>query len=357
MVNGEKPEIRGLFLSEIKDILREKGEKPFRAIQVFQWIQKKCVQDWPEMKNISSNSRFIFEESFDLAPLKLLMEKKSVDDTRKYLWGLRDNTAIECVLLHHTGDRTKRRYTLCLSTQVGCAMGCGFCATGKLGYTRNLTGGEIVSQVLDVTNLHRRVDKDFKINNLVYMGMGEPLLNLPALVKSIRILNHGEGQNIGIRRITVSTCGIVPKIKELAHEALDIVLAISLHAPNDRLRNEIMPVNSQYPLKELISACDYYVKNSGRRITFEYALVKGFNDSKEQARELAFLIGNLPAHVNLIPVNSGPNSSYNRPGHPEIKSFLFTLQQLGINAVIREEKGSDIEAACGQLAGKYQETE
>jgi len=335
------------------------GENPFRGSQIFQWVQAKAIQDWNEMTNISQSFRAKLAETATISPLTLVKERVSRDGTRKYLWKLDDGSYIESVLLYHGGDFTRERLTLCLSTQVGCPMGCGFCATGKLGFRRNLDTAEIVSQVLDLTALLRKTDKDFKINNLVYMGMGEPLLNLPAVVKSIKILNHKDGQNIGIRRITVSTCGLVPKIDELAAENLDIVLAVSLHAPNNALRDSIMPVNKQYPLEELLPACRRYMEKTGRRITFEYALVRGFNDGEEHARELAQLLKDLSANVNIIPVNESgvvaksKGAEYRRPSPEAARKFLQLLKKLGVNAVIREEKGSDIEAACGQLAGEY----
>lgn len=231
-------------------------------------------------------------------------------------------------------------------------MKCGFCATGALGFTRNLNASEIVGQVLDATNLRRREDEQFKINNVVYMGMGEPLLNLEAVIKSIRILNHPDGQNIGMRRITVSTCGLTPEIDRLAEEDLDIVLAISLHAPTNTLRDRIMPVNKRYPLEELIAACRRYIDKTGRRITFEYAIVYGFNDSLEAAHDLYRLLIGLEANVNIIPLNQIQQGEYKRPNLKDLKRFVEELRKLGVNAVIREEKGSDIEAACGQLAGQ-----
>lgn len=351
--------IRGLCLEEVKDLAVAAGEKPFRGAQLYQWIQAKAVSEWIQMSNISRSVQDKLATLAVINPLTLKAERKSQDGTRKFLWQLHDGAHIESVLLYHAGDITRDRYTLCLSTQVGCPMGCGFCATGKLGYTRNLTTAEIVSQVLDTTAMLRKGDPDFKISNLVYMGMGEPLLNLPAVLKSIKILNHKDGQNIGIRRITVSTCGLVPQIDELAAEDLDIVLAISLHAPNNDLRNMIMPVNKQYPLEELLPACRRYVQQTGRRITIEYALVQDFNDSPAQARELGQLLQGLHANVNIIPVNesstvtntAGP--SFRRPAPEAARKFMQLLLAQGLNAVIREEKGSDIEAACGQLAGTY----
>lgn len=349
------PEIRGLEKEEIRECLLKLKEKAFRGNQVFSWIQAKAVQSWEEMTNLGVVLQHKLARNFTLHPLKLLLERVSEDGTRKYLWELADGKRIESVLLFHGGDITRKRTTLCLSTQVGCPMGCSFCATGKLGFARNLTVGEIVSQVLDITSLIRRSEefsgKGFKINNLVYMGMGEPLLNLPAVLKSIKLLNYKDGQEIGMRRITVSTCGLVPQIEQLASEKLDIVLAISLHASNDELRNKIMPVNRQYPLAELMQVCRKYIAKTGRRLTFEYALVKGFNDSMRAVVELTELLKGMKANVNVIPVNSTFNNQYQRPFPGEIEKFVDALLEKGIDAVIREEKGSDIEAACGQLAG------
>lgn len=349
-----KLDLRGLLIEELKEKFAFCGIKPFRATQVFQWIQNKVVDDQKMITNLDAQTRDFLGEYFFLKPSKLFKEQISRDGTRKYLWELKDQSFIESVLLHHSGDLTRNRYTLCISTQVGCAMGCGFCATGKMGFTRNLTAGEIVSQVLDTTYLQRKHSPDFKINNLVYMGMGEPLLNLPAVLKSIKILNHKEGQNIGMRRITLSTCGIVPQIYALAEEELDLVLAISLHAPNNELRNQIMPVNQKYPLPELLKACRYYFQKTGRRLTFEYALIENFNDQSLHARQLAHCLEKMAANVNIIPVNTisfDNNVKYQKPSQKVVQQFVKKLKELGVQAVIREEKGSDIEAACGQLAG------
>jgi 23S rRNA (adenine2503-C2)-methyltransferase len=348
-----KTDIRGLTLEEMKELLTSLGEKSFRGQQIFQWVQDKAVQNWTEMRNIGQETKKKLEQYAELIPHKLLIERVSHDGTRKFLWELKDGCNIESVLLHHTGDITKTRYTVCLSTQVGCPMGCGFCATGKLKFTRNLTAGEIAGQVLDITYYRRKVENDFKINNVVYMGMGEPLLNLAAVLKSIRILHNEQGQNIGIRRFTISTCGLVPQIRELALEKLDIVLAVSLHAPTNELRNQIMPVNQKYPLEELINACREYIELTGRRITFEYALVKGFNDGLKEVHALVKLLRGLEANVNIIPVNTTDNNVYQRPALTEVYRFVKALEDNGIKAVIREEKGSDIQAACGQLAGTY----
>lgn len=348
----KSPEIRGLLPGEIREMLVQKGDLPYRAGQVFRWVQEKAVPSWAEMTNIGEITRHILSGKTKLEPLALLHELVSRDGTRKYLWRLCDDNRIETVLLHHSGSFTRERNTVCLSTQVGCAMGCAFCATGRLGFKRNLSAGEITSQVLDLTWRRRQVQPGFKVQNLVYMGMGEPLLNLSAVLKSIRIFNIEAGQNIGMRRITVSTCGIVPQIYQLAAEGLDLVLAVSLHAPTNELRDKLMPVNTRYPLEELIPACRYYAEKTGRRLTFEYVLLKNINDTPEQGRKLAELLSGFRANVNLIPLNTMANGTYCRPEPERVKRFQVLLQQLGVQAVVREEKGSDIEAACGQLAGK-----
>lgn len=340
-----KLDVRALEKEELGRFLANLQEKPYRANQVFHWVQARAVQSWQQMTNLSVTLREKLAANFNLVPLKLMKEQVSRDGTRKYLWELADGELIESVLLFHEGDYTRKRTTLCLSTQVGCPMGCGFCATGKLRFKRNLTAGEIVSQVLDLST-------QFKINNLVYMGMGEPLLNLPDVLKSIKLLNHKEGQNIGIRRITISTCGLVPQIEQLALSGLDFVLAISLHAPNNELRNQIMPVNRQYPIEELIRACRDYIAKTGQRITFEYALIKDFNDSLQSAKELAQLLQGIKANINIIPINSINQGLYRRPSAQVVRRFVSFLQEKGLAVVIREEKGSDIAGACGQLAGR-----
>ena len=349
------PEVRGLEPEEISKMMVELQEKSFRGAQVFHWLQEQAVQSWAEMTNLSGQLQKKLADNFSLLPLKLVEEQVSRDGTRKYLWELSDGKRVESVLLFHEGDFTKKRTTLCLSTQVGCPMSCRFCATGKLGFTRNLTVGEIVSQVLDVTALQRKQaeqgEEQFKINNLVYMGMGEPLLNLPVVLKSIKLLNHKDGQNIGMRRITISTCGLVPQIDRLAAANLELVLAISLHAPNNELRNQIMPVNRQYPLEELINACQRYITKTGRRITFEYVLMKGFNDSLQEASELVVLLRGIKANLNVIPLNSTAGGHYQRPEQEDVQNFVSFLREKGITVVVREEKGSDIAGACGQLAG------
>lgn len=349
-------ELRGMLPEDIKVLLEQLKEQSFRANQIFSWLQQHGVTDISQMSNLSKELRQKLIDQSYVNSLELVRSQESKDGTKKYLWQLRDKSLIETVLMVYRGDKNRWRNTVCLSTQVGCAMGCSFCATGQGGYIRNLQAGEIVSQVLDIQNLMRLEERDFKITNLVYMGMGEPLNNYDNVIKSIKIFNHQLGQNIGIRRITVSTCGIVPKILKLAQEKLDIVLAISLHAPNDNLRNQIMPINHQYPMGALKDACQQYIVNTNRRITFEYALVKGFNDELVHARELASFLKSLLANVNLIPVNPVSDPFFSRPQKEKIRNFVKELNRLGIEAVIREEKGTDIDAACGQLRGKHSDS-
>ena len=231
-------------------------------------------------------------------------------------------------------------------------MGCTFCATGQSGFVRNLTAGEILSQVYEVNGL-LAAEQDLSIGNVVFMGMGEPLLNLDNVLKSIRLLNDPQGQQIGIRRMTVSTCGVVSRLYQLAEEKLDIVLAVSLHAPNDAQRSSVMPVNRQYPLAQLMDACHAYQKQTGKRISFEYALIAGFNDQREHVQQLKQLLKGLDCHLNIIPVNPVANTAqFQRPDKKQVAAFVKALQQAGLKASVREEKGTDIDGACGQLRGK-----
>lgn len=346
-------DLRSLNLAELEDLMLEIGEAKFRSKQIFNWVHAKGVLDFSEMKNLPANLLDKLEERTILSPLDLVETQVSEDGTTKYALKLADNNYIECVLMKYQGTKAKKRNTLCISSQVGCAMGCDFCATGKSGFTRNLTVGEILGQVYLVTKLEGKLDPDFKVNNVVYMGMGEPLLNFSNLIKSIYFLNEDDGQNIGIRRITVSTCGIVPKIKELADLNLDLVVAISLHAATDQKRSALMPVNDKHTLSDLKDACKYYIKKTKRRITFEYALVEGTNDSAEDAQNLAAYLKDLMCHINIIPVNP-VNDKHVRPSKKKTLAFLNRLKKLGVNASIREEKGVDIEGACGQLSGRLE---
>lgn len=342
----EKKDLKSMTLEELKDymttVLKEKG---FRAQQIFQWLHQKNVTSFQEMKNLSQNLRERLEETAYIEKITPVAKRRSKDGTIKYLFRLKDGETIESVYLPY-GDRK----SICISSQVGCGMGCTFCATGLSGLARNLTVAELVDQVYAVQR-----DLNVKISNVVLMGMGEPLANYDVVLAGIRLLNDSKGQNIGIRHITLSTCGLVPQIRQLAKEDLQIVLAISLHAPTDEERNKMMPINKRYPLSELIQACRDYTQITNRRVTFEYALIKDMNDRKEDAHQLANLLKRLLCHVNLIPINPVEETGHGRPTKDQIEEFLKILQKAGIETTLREERGTDIEAACGQLRSREQE--
>ncbi|NMB00994.1 MAG: 23S rRNA (adenine(2503)-C(2))-methyltransferase RlmN [Firmicutes bacterium] len=333
--------IVGMFPEEIELWLQEHHEATFRSGQVFSWLHRHCVQDFSEMTNVPQATRELLTETFDMPlPLQLVITRTSVDGTEKYLFRLLDGATIETVLIPEY-----ERDTICISTQVGCAMNCSFCATGRSGYLRNLTAAEIVAQVLWVQA--RLKAEERSITNVVYMGMGEPLANYHSVLRSVRLLNYPQGLNLGARRLTISTCGLVPQIKALAEEDLQVNLAVSLHAVDDIRRSEIMPVNRRFPIHELLASCDYYTERTGRRVSYEYALISGFNDTVEQAEKLKDLLKGKLCHVNLIPIN--PVGPAQRPSAKRILDFTRVLEKSGIAVSVRKERGTDIEAACGQL--------
>lgn len=340
-------DLRGLSLEGLTHLMESLNCPKFRAKQLYEWIHKKFIQNLQEAHNIDKATLQKLEEAgYYLGEVKCLVEKVSKDGTKKYLLALSDGATIECVLMHYEGDFSKNRYTLCISTQVGCAMGCVFCQTGKQGLQRNLTLDEILAQVYYVNS--NLLEIGARVGNIVYMGMGEPLNNFEAVMESLSFLNDEKGANISMRRMTLSTCGIVPKIYALADLKLEVGLAISLHEVNDEARSRIMPVNNAYPLKELLKACHYYQEKTKKRISFEYALVSSLNVSEKKAIELSKLLKGLDCHLNLIPVNE-VDPAFKKPSKNEIYSFLKALTSRGLKASIREEKGSDIEGACGQL--------
>ncbi len=311
----------------------------YRADQICQWIYQKKVFNIPDMTNLSKELRNdLALEMFILPPSLMKEEVSSIDRTTKYLWSLLDGETIESVVIFH-GNHT----TACISSQVGCPLGCGFCATGQSGFVRNLSVAEIVGQFLA---MEKRVGKD--INNIVYMGMGEPLLNLDNVLKSIKILNHPKQRKLGIRNISVSTSGIIPGIDAIAEFDLPVRLSISLHAPTDRIRSRLMPVNNKYSLNPLIASLKNYQEKTGERITIEYIMIDGVNDSKDAAYELVSLLSGLDVYINLIPCNP-VNDKYRRSPQETIKAFSQILKKLEIEVEIRKEKGTDINAACGQL--------
>ena len=316
-------------------------EPRFRADQICQWIYGKKVFDCHEMTNLSKSLRDkLIYESLIKVPVQIKVQK-SRDGTRKYLWQMEDGNRVESVLLDHANHTTA-----CISSQVGCPLSCLFCATGQWGYVRDLSAGEIVGQFL---LMEQRLGKD--INNVVFMGMGEPLLNEANVFKSIRVLNHPKMRNLGGRHITVSTAGIVPGIKDLADFEVPVRLSVSLHASNDALRDKLMPVNRKYPLSALVEAMRYYKKRTGERITIEYVLLEGINDDPQYAFEMAALLDGLGVYVNIIPYNPIGTENLKRPSEGRVKAFCAALTELSIEFEIRREKGADILAACGQLAG------
>jgi 23S rRNA (adenine2503-C2)-methyltransferase len=334
-------------LEELKEWMKENGESPFRGQQILSWVYKGVIE-FQEMKNMPKNLIIKLKENFVVDLPKIIeVYKSSIDGTEKFLLGFKDGNLIESVLM-----RYKHGNSICISTQVGCAMGCKFCASTIEGKVRNLTTGEILSQILVVQNYINE-----RISNVVLMGSGEPLDNYSNVVKFLEVVSAEYGLNIGQRHITLSTCGLVPKIYELADKDLSITLAISLHAFSDEKRKEIMPIANKYSINEILEACKYYINKTNRRITFEYALVKDVNDSREDAKALGKLLKGMLCHVNLIPVNEIKENSYKRSSKKVIDDFSEILKNHGIEVTVRREMGSDINAACGQLRRSYIKTQ
>lgn len=330
-------------LDEFASWLKENGESAFRSKQVFSWMYKD-IWNFDDMKNIPKSLKEKLNENFEiLIPEVVECFKSSDDNTRKLLLALNDGNLIECVIMQY-----KHGNTICISTQVGCRMGCKFCASTIDGRVRNLTSGEILSQIM----IAQKVLGE-RISNIVLMGSGEPLDNYDNVLKFLKEVTSEYGFNIGQRHITLSTCGLVPKIYELADEGMTITLAISLHAFSDEKRREIMPIANKYSIKEILDACHYYIDKTNRRVTFEYALVKDVNDSKEDAKSLGQLLKGMLCHVNLIPVNEVKENSFKRSSNKTVETFAEILKDRGIEATVRREMGGDINAACGQLRRSY----
>ncbi len=334
---------RGLTYDGLQDYLITIGEKKFRTKQIFKWIHR-GVEEFHEMTDLSISLREKLEKSGYIDNMEIETNQESAfDGTVKYLMHLVDGNMIECVLMRYSyGD------SICISTQAGCSMGCSFCASTIGGKNRDLTSGEMIGQILKVQR-----DSGAQISNIVLMGTGEPLDNLKNVLRFFKIVNHPEGINIGMRHITLSTCGLVPEIINLADINLQITLAISLHAPNDEIRKKLMPIANRYSYRELINACKYYIEKTNRRITFEYALIDGVNDEKEHAKELSIKLKGLLCHVNLIPINKVKERTYEKSQKSKIEDFKEVLQGNGIETTVRRELGSDIDAACGQLRRSY----
>lgn len=330
-------------LEELQNWMKENGESAFRAKQVFSWIYKD-VWNFGDMKNLPKSLKEKLDDNFYIGVPKVeeLYESK-IDGTKKMLLAFNDGNLIESVIMKY-----KHGNSICISTQVGCRMGCKFCASTLNGRVRNLTAGEILAQILVGQNLIGE-----RISNVVLMGSGEPLDNYYNVLKFLELVNAEYGLNIGQRHITLSTCGIVPNIYDLADRELSITLAISLHAFSDEKRRAIMPIANKYSIKEILDACRYYIEKTNRRITFEYSLVKDVNDSEEDAKALGGLLKGLLCHVNLIPVNEIKENSFKRSSEKTISIFENTLKKLGLEVTVRREMGSDINAACGQLRRSY----
>ncbi len=336
-------DIKSLTLTELKELMQELGEKPFRGKQLYEWMHQKLCASYEDMNNIPKS----LKEKLSDRPLVSLetvgVQISAVDGTRKYLFRLSDGNVIESVLM-----RYKHGNSVCISSQVGCRMGCRFCASTIGGLTRSLLPSEMLDQIY-------RIQKDTgeRVSNVVVMGTGEPMDNFENLLRFITLLTDENGLHLSQRNITVSTCGLVPKIRELAEKKLQITLAISLHAPNDEKRKELMPIAYKYTIQELLDACRDYFEKTGRRITFEYSVVAGVNDSLEDAIELGGKLKDLNCHVNLIPVNPVRERDFQRPARQAVENFKIKLEKCGINVTIRREMGSDIDGACGQLRKSY----
>tara|TARA_B100001094_G_scaffold309391_1_gene343002 strand:- start:518 stop:1597 length:1080 start_codon:yes stop_codon:yes gene_type:complete len=344
---------------DLKEFLEKKGEKPYRADQIWRSMYVDLYDNFNDISTIPDKLKKSLISELDYSPLSLVVKKKSKDlSTDKFLWKLHDNKLVETVLMRYDedGHRRKRR-TVCISSQVGCALDCKFCATGQQGFTRQLTVGEIVSQVVEAKkvlfNEEPNLIKDQNNLNIVFMGMGEPLANYERVIESIKILNDQKGLNIGARNITVSTVGLLPKIIELSKEKIQVNLAVSIHAPDNKTRSETVPINKKYPLEDLIETCKKYIESTNRKIFFEYVLLSGQNDSEEHANKLGKLLQPLLCHLNLIPVNPTINSDYERSRSENIKKFRKIISNYDVPSTIRMEKGIDINAGCGQLKSEF----
>ena len=341
-------DLKSLNLEQLTEELLSIGEKKFRAKQVYSWIHEKLVDSFDEMTNLSKDLREKLKENYTLNSLDAVaVQTSKIDGTQKYLFRLQDGHVVESVLMrYHHGN------SVCISSQVGCLMGCRFCASTIGGKVRDLAPSEMLGQIYKIQKLSQE-----RVHNVVVMGTGEPLDNYENLVQFIKMLTDENGLNISQRNLTVSTCGIVPKIRQLAEEKFQMTLALSLHATTQEKRKQLMPIANKYDLKEVLDACRYYYEQTGRRITFEYSLVGGVNDTKQDAEELTKLIGKFPCHVNLIPVNPIKERDFVQPNKQECQAFRNKLEKNGINVTIRREMGRDIDGACGQLRKSYLDQE
>ena len=363
----KRTDLLSLTLPQLQQWFMERGEPPFRAKQLFSWLYQRLVTDFSAMTNLPTTLRSQLAQEASIGPMILRSEQHSKDDrTRKILLELDDGKLVESVLMLYPPIReSSARATVCVSTQAGCAFGCTFCATGQMGFDRHLAAGEIVAQVLFFARELRDAPWSAKglpgsapidhVTNIVLMGMGEPLHNYDNVMQALRILNNPDGFNLGARHMTVSTVGLVPAIRKLSQEPLQVNLAISLHAPTDELRSQTMPINKKYPLEELLAACKDYIAATGRQVTFEYVLLAGVNDTSEYAHLLGELLAPLKqfAHVNCIPVNA-TSADYKPPSGVAIRAFRNILFEHGVSNSVRAERGDDIAAACGQLRTRFE---
>ena len=328
-----------MTLEQLENFVKEQGQPKFRAGQLFQWLHGRQVDSFAEMTDQPKSFLSVLEQECTIERLAVQQCQISKDGTRKYLFSLPDGNCIETVWIQYSYGNT-----VCVSTQVGCRMGCRFCASTQGGKVRDLTAGEIAGEIYAVMK-----DTGQRVSHIVLMGIGEPLDNFENVLDFLSIISSPKGVNIGMRNISLSTCGLVPKIKELAQKKLQLTLSVSLHAPLNEMRSKMMPVNDAYPVEELIAACREYQNVTGRRISFEYSMVRGVNDSPQTAKKLAELIRGMGAHVNLIPINPVDGSPFTATDAAAVKRFQETLTKLGVNATVRRRLGTDISAACGQL--------
>ena len=343
-----KVDIKSLSLTQLQEEMAALGEKAFRAKQLYQWMHQKLARDYDSMTNLPCKLRELLAEQYAYTCLRQVqMQESRIDGTRKFLFALEDGHVVESVWM-----RYKHGNSVCISSQVGCRMGCRFCASTLGGLVRNLRPGEMLDQVYAISLLTGE-----RVSNVVVMGTGEPLDNYDSLIQFLTMLTDENGLHISARNITVSTCGLVPQMKRLADEKLQITLALSLHGATDEKRRELMPIANKYSIAELMEACEYYFTNTGRRITFEYSLVGGVNDTQEDAQRLSRLAGPLRCHVNLIPVNPIREREYVQSDMHRIQAFKNYLEKNKINVTIRREMGRDIDGACGQLRRSYMQEE
>lgn len=342
----ETKDIKSLTLTELKAQMEEMGEKPFRAVQLYEWMHRKLARGFDEMTNLPLAMREQCGESYTYTALRIVkVQESAVDGTKKYLFALHDGNVVESVWM-----RYQHGNSVCISSQVGCRMGCRFCASTLDGLVRNLTPAEMLDQIYAIT-----LETGERVSNVVVMGSGEPLDNYENLLRFLMLLTDENGLHISQRNVTVSTCGLVPMMRKLAQEKLQITLALSLHAATDEKRRELMPIANQYTLAELMEACIFYFEQTGRRITFEYSLVRDVNDMRQDAETLAALLRGQNCHVNLIPVNPVRERAYVQSDRRAVEGFAKILQERGINATVRRELGRDIDGACGQLRRRFLE--